>query len=112
MPPIDRADLDPAFARKLEATGAAGIVADAEGRIVYWDADAERLFGHPAHEVLGRTLDIIIPEKLRERHWHGYRRVMDGGATELGERTLAVPALHADGRRISIEFTINLFRDQ
>ncbi|HET7854725.1 MAG TPA: hypothetical protein VFM04_09750 [Candidatus Methylomirabilis sp.] len=34
------------------------------------------MFGYVAEEVVGQSLDIIIPEKLRERHWDGYHRVM------------------------------------
>ena len=87
------------------------IVADAEGAIRFWNRAAERMFGHPRDEAIGRSLDLIIPEKLRPRHWEGYRRVMATGETEYAGRMLAVPAVLADGERISIEFTVTLLRD-
>jgi PAS domain S-box-containing protein len=87
------------------------IVADAEGAIRYWNRAAERMFGHPRDQAIGRSLDLIIPDKLRGRHWDGYTRVMATGETEYAGRMLAVPALRADGERISIEFTVTLLRD-
>jgi len=87
------------------------IVADAEGAIRFWNRAAERMFGHARDEAIGQSLDLIIPEKLRPRHWDGYTRVMATGETEYAGRMLAVPAVRADGERISIEFTVTLLRD-
>ncbi len=83
------------------------IAADPDGIVRFWNPGAERLFGYSAEEAVGRSLDLIIPERLRERHWQGYRRVMAGGRSRYGEAdVLAVPALRKDGASISIEFTI------
>ena len=88
------------------------IYADAQGLIQFWNRSAERIFGFPEAEALGKTLDIIIPESLRGRHWQGYRATMQSGNTRYGVgETLAVPAMRKDGQRISIEFTILPFRD-
>ena len=84
------------------------IFADAEGIIRLWNAGAEAIFGYPAAEALGQSLDFIVPEKLRKRHWKGYRKVMATGKTKYGKETLAVPAITKGDRRISIEFTIVL----
>jgi PAS domain S-box-containing protein len=64
-----------------------------------------------ADEALGRTLDLIIPERLRERHWSGYRESMATGTTRYGRGVLAVPAVRKDGTSISVEFTIALLHD-
>jgi PAS domain S-box-containing protein len=90
------------------ANAADAIVAsDSEGVIGYWNPGAERIFGHSAAEAMGQSLDIIIPQRLRGRHWEGYRRVMQGGASRYGDGDLlAVPALRKDGALISVEFTI------
>jgi PAS domain S-box-containing protein len=95
----------------LEAVGDAVVVADPDGRIRFWNPAAERLFGHPAAEALGQSLDLIIPERFRERHWAGYREVMRTGVTRYGTEVLRVPALRRDGARISIAFTVALLRD-
>jgi PAS domain S-box-containing protein len=88
------------------------VYADAHGLIQFWNRSAERIFGFSEAEALGKTLDIIIPESLRSRHWQGYRATMQTGNTRYGVgETLAVPAMRKNGQRISIEFTILPFRD-
>ena len=83
------------------------IYADAAGYICYWNAAATRIFGFTTAEALGARLDLIIPERLRDRHWEGYDKVANGGSSRYSEGAiLAVPARHKDGRQISIEFTI------
>jgi PAS domain S-box-containing protein len=84
------------------------IFADAGGIIRLWNSGAEAIFGYPAEETLGKSLDLIVPEKLRKRHWDGYRKVMATGKTKYGKETLAVPAITKGDKRISIEFTIVL----
>lgn len=95
----------------VTATPEAVVVTDAQGVIRLWNAGAERVFGHQASEVLGQSLDIIIPEKLRKRHWDGYHKTMATGHTSYGEKLLSVPATHRDGHRLSIEFSVALLRD-
>jgi PAS domain S-box-containing protein len=87
------------------------VVSDPDGIIRLWNRGAERVFGYQAAEVLSRSLDLIIPEKLRERHWAGYRKTMATGQTRYGDTLLRVPATHRDGRRLSIEFSVALLRD-
>ncbi|MGQ5655377.1 PAS domain-containing protein [Streptomyces sp. EKR5.2] len=87
------------------------VVADPEGIIQVWNGGAERMFGHTADEAVGRSLDLIIPEKLRERHGKGYRHTMATGLTRYGDTLLGVPATHRDGHRLSIEFSVALLRD-
>jgi PAS domain S-box-containing protein len=84
------------------------IYSDREGVIRLWNRGAETIFGYRREDVLGRTLDLIIPERWRARHWEGYRTVMRTGATRYGREVLAVPASRSDGARISIEFSIIL----
>jgi PAS domain S-box-containing protein len=88
------------------------IFADAEGVIRFWNRGAQRIFGFAETEALGQSLDLIIPDNLRARHWEGFSATMRSGSTRYGSgEILAVPALRKDGRRISIEFTILPFRD-
>ena len=87
------------------------IYADNEGVIRFWNAGAERIFGFTEAEAIGRSLDIIIPEDLRQRHWAGFRQTIGSGKTRYGAGdTLAVRALRKDRRPISIEFSIVPFR--
>jgi PAS domain S-box-containing protein len=89
------------------------IASDADGIIRFWNPGAERIFGHSAGEAVGRSLDLIIPERLRQRHWDGYRQTITSGESRYGEAdVLAVPALRKDGATISIEFTIVPVKDE
>ena len=91
----------------LSMSADAIVAADREGIIRFWNPGAERIFGYRATDAVGQSLDLIIPERLRARHWQGYRAVMESGVSRYGEgAVLAVPSLRQDGRRISIEFTI------
>jgi len=83
------------------------IAADKDNIVRFWNPGAERIFGYTREEAVGQSLDIIIPERLRKRHWDGYRRVMAGGESRYGHGDiLAVPGVKKDGTAISVEFTI------
>jgi nitric oxide dioxygenase len=88
------------------------VAADKEGIICFWNPGAERIFGYARDAAIGQSLDIIIPERLRKRHWDGYHRVIKSGESRYGHGdVLAVPGIKKDGSRISIEFTIVPLRD-
>jgi len=103
-------DID--FHQLAEALGDGVIVCDAGGAIIFWNHSATRIFGFTEAEALGQSLDLIIPERLRQRHWDGYRRTMETGESRYGEgELLSVPAMRRDGATVSIEFTIVPLRD-
>ena len=96
----------------LNTTSDAILATDWEGIIRFWNPGAVRIFGFTAGQAIGASLDLIIPERLRKRHWDGYERVMATGATRYGAGdVLAVPAVAEGGRQISVEFTIILLQD-
>jgi len=92
----------------VAAVGDAIIVSDAGGVITLWNPAAERMFGFTASEALGRSMDLIIPERLRKRHWEGYHETMRTGITKYGTDVLRVPAVDKAGRALSIAFTVAL----
>ena len=96
------------YQQLVEALGDAVIICDCDGVIRSWNAAAERLFGFTPAEALGSSLDLIIPERLRGRHWLGYERTMATGQTRYQHDVLRVPAMHKDGRTLSIAFTVGL----
>lgn len=102
------------FCRILAREAADAVIyADAKGLIAFWNKGAERIFGFSEADAMGKSLDIIIPENLRKRHWDGYDETMRTGKTRYGAGdVLAVPALRQDGTRISVEFTILPFHDE
>ena len=103
--------VDATAARIVADTLDAVVYADRTGTIRMWNGGAERLFGHSAGEAIGRSLDMIIPEKHRRAHWQGWDRVMSSGTTRYGANPLAVPGLRADGSRVSLEFSITMLKD-
>ena len=98
------------YQRIVEDSPIAILYANREGKIRLWNAGAEAMFGYTPDEALGQSLDLIVPEKQRARHWEGWERVMASGVTKYGRDALAVPAMRKDGTRISIEFNIVLLR--
>ncbi|MDX2648945.1 PAS domain S-box protein [Streptomyces sp. PA03-1a] len=104
------ADLDPEVVLGMMAQAPDGVVIiDREGLIRYWNHGAERIFGFPAAEVAGRSLDVIIPERHQQRHWDGFEKSMASGTTKYGDDDLlTVPAVGAGGRKLSIEFSVVL----
>jgi len=99
--PIDLSQLVAALADAV-------VVSDVGGAITLWNPAAERMFGLRASEALGQSLDLIIPERLRSRHWEGFHKTMLTGQTKYGTELLRVPAVAKGGRPLSIAFTVAL----
>jgi PAS domain S-box-containing protein len=88
------------------------IFADREGAIRVWNRGAEAVFGYAAAEVLGNSLDVIIPERLRRAHWEGFRRAIDTGQTKFGGRVLTTRSVHKDGSKLYVDLSFGLIRDE
>ncbi|MDA8412226.1 MAG: PAS domain S-box protein [Desulfobacteraceae bacterium] len=88
------------------------LVSDLKGIIRFWNSGAEQMFGHTAAEAIGQSLDLIIPENLRSRHWEGYWRVMASGETKYKTGLLSSPGIRKDGSRVSLEFSMVLLHDE
>jgi PAS domain S-box-containing protein len=96
----------------VAGAGDAILVCDARGAITLWNRAAGRIFGFTEAEALGQSLDLIIPQRQRQRHWDGYHKTMETAATKYGADVLRVPALHKEGHTLSIAFTVSmLFSD-
>jgi PAS domain S-box-containing protein len=108
---VETGSLEGLYQQIIEGAQDAIVFADLDGIIRLWNSGAEAIFGYSAEQALGQTLDLIVPEKLREKHWEGYRQVMETGVTKYGSDLLAVPALKNDNSRLSVEFTIVLLKN-
>ena len=101
------------YRQVVEGSPDAIILGDPEGIIRLWNAGATAIFGFTAAEAVGQSMDLIIPERLRGRHWDGYRKVMVTGSSRYGAGDLlAVPAIRKDGSSLSVEFTIQMLKDE
>jgi PAS domain S-box-containing protein len=99
------------FKTLVTQLGEAVIISDRNENILFWNASAERIFGFTPDEALGKTLSIITPERFRERHSKGYFHTIQTGQTKYGHTVLRVPAVHKDGRSISIAFSVSMLFD-
>ena len=100
------------LSKLFDCVGDAVIVADAHEKIVLWNAAATSIFGYSEEEALGNTLDLIVPERQRQKHNEGYSKSMETGTTRYGTSLLKVPAKHKDGRTLSIAFTVGMLFDE
>ena len=96
------------FEQLVQAFGDGVIVCDAAGAIVFWNAASTRIFGFTEQDALGQSLDLIVPQRQQQRHWDGYHKTMATGETRYGTDLLRVPALHKEGKPLSIAFTVAL----
>lgn len=103
--------MDKRLRQLIDLSPDAILVADREGIIRFWNGGAERIFGRSATEAVGQSLDLIIPENLRARHWEGYWRVMASGETKYTTALLSSPGIRKDGARVSLEFSMVMLRD-
>lgn len=99
-------DID--FQQLAHALGDGIVVCDAAGTIIFWNAAATRIFGFTDGDAIGQSLDLIIPQRQRERHWDGYHKTMATGETRYGSDVLRVPAVHKEDKPLSIAFTVAL----
>lgn len=96
----------------VSAVGDAVVACDRDGQITLWNPAATRMFGFSETEALGQSLDIIIPERMRKRHWDGYAQTMATGITKYGHDVLRVPAIDKTGATLSIAFTVAMLFDE
>ncbi len=87
------------------------ICSDRDGMIRVWNRGAETVFGYSSAEVLGKSLDVIIPEELRDAHWKGFRKVVATGRIRHQGRALVTRSVHKDGSRLYVELTFGLVKD-
>ena len=99
------------FKALVSNIGEAVIISDRDENILFWNPSAERIFGYTPEEALGKTLSIITPERFREWHSKGYFHTIQTGVTKYGNTLLRVPAMHKDGRSISIAFSVSMLFD-
>jgi len=100
------------YKQLVKGMGDAVVISNAQGDIILWNKAAERIFGYTEAEALGKRLDLITPDRFRHRHWDGYAKSMETGTTRYGTQLLKVPALHKDGKTLSIAFTVTMLFDE
>lgn len=87
------------------------VFADCDGLIRFWNRGAEAVFGFAANEVLGHSLDVIIPERMRAAHWAGYRRAIAAGHASHANQVRTTRSLHKDGRKLYVDLSFGVVAD-
>ena len=95
----------------LDQVADAVIYADRSGTIIRWNRASTALFGFPAEEALGQSIDLIIPQHLRAAHWGGFEAAMTRGVLKLQGRPTLTRAQHQSGRKLYIEMTFAIVKD-
>ncbi|MGY1638771.1 SpoIIE family protein phosphatase [Geodermatophilus sp. SYSU D00742] len=83
------------------------VVAGGDGRIAYVNPAVEVLLGHRSEALLGQSLTVLMPERLRSGHGAGFARYRATGEGKLVGATTRVHALHADGHEVAIDLTLS-----
>ncbi len=95
----------------LQSANDAIITADKTGNILSWNPYASSVFGYMEEEVLGKSLNCIIPEQFRVAHESGMKRVSTGGEHRVIGNTVELSGLHKDGRQIPIELSLSTWNN-
>ncbi|MGJ6981341.1 PAS domain-containing protein [Aestuariimicrobium soli] len=103
------ADLE---ARIIDQAGDAVIAIDRSGDITHWNQHASRLFGWTIDEVRGSSIELMIPEKLRGPHWHGFDAAMAAGHLSSDGAARRTKALTKGGDPVYVEMTFAVLTDE
>ncbi|HEY6774104.1 MAG TPA: PAS domain S-box protein [Oxalicibacterium sp.] len=96
----------------VEQSHDAIIFADRNGLVRVWNSGAERIFGHKAADVIGGTLDLIIPERMLQAHNNGFNHAVSTGDMKYENKVLTTRSMHKDGTRIYVDMSFGLIRDE
>ncbi|MFN2615841.1 MAG: PAS domain S-box protein, partial [Thermoleophilaceae bacterium] len=97
----------------LESALDCAVVIDAAGRVLEWNRAAEETFGYTRVQALRQRLgNLIVPPELRDSHERWLMRQVASGESRLLGRRVELPAVRADGTRLTVELTITRTPDE
>jgi PAS domain S-box-containing protein len=94
------------FRSVMESAIDAIISGDVSGNIRAWNSAATELFQYTEEEVIGRPIELIIPERFRRKHAEGLRRVSEGGQSNVIGKTVELAAVRKDGTEFPVELSL------
>jgi PAS domain S-box-containing protein len=95
---------------EVNAVDVAVITAGMSGNIISWNQAAERLLGWNQDEIMGQSIECLIPEDLREHHESAFAKMRDLGALSKPGVRLKMPALRKDGTVIQVEIGLSVWQ--
>jgi len=97
----------------VDSVGEGIITVDEQGRIETFNRAASEIFGYSAPEVIGASIQVLMPEPMRASHQQGLQRFLAGGEPHvIGKGAVELPALHKDGSQFTVELSISAIRDE
>jgi PAS domain S-box-containing protein len=87
------------------------IFAGTDGTVQVWNKAAERIFGHTKEQAMGQSLDLIIPENFRDRHWTAFDKSLEAKATKYSGQVLPTKSMRANGESIYVELGFEIIVD-
>ena len=84
---------------------------DEESRILFVNPAVEQMFGYAPHDIIGKMLDVIIPERLRAAHRNGIRRYLATHERHIPWKGVELPAVHRDGHEFPVELSFGAWTD-
>lgn len=94
----------------VEHLADAVIFADRDGLIQLWNPGAQAVFGYSSDEVLGRRLDVIVPERLRAGHWAAFDAAIETGKMKHGRESMTTRSMHKDGSDLYLDLSFALVK--
>ena len=103
--------LDTTAVHILRSMPEALIFCDMEGVIRVWNDGAEKVFGWSAAEAVGQSLDLIIPERMRQAHWDGFNQAIARGGVKPGRTSMITRSLHKSAEFIYVDMSFEMVKD-
>lgn len=100
------------FEAVIQSIDDAVVAGDAQSNIVFWNRGAEKVFGWTEEEAIGSPLTMLMPERFREAHLAGMRRLLDGGEPHIIGTTVRLDALRNDGTEFPMELILGRWVDE
>ena len=92
--------------RKLVDATQDTILCDINGVITDWNRSAEELFGYSKDEIIGKSVNVLVPDKYKKEHQEGLERFLKTGEARIIGKTVEVSGLTKEGVEVPIEISL------
>lgn len=95
------------FKSVLQSAKDSIVLANAKGEIIFWNHFAEKIFGYTENEVLGKPLALIMPERYRAAHLHGFEKHVSSDQKKVIDNIFEMHGLKKNGQEFPLELTLS-----